>query len=434
MHARPPAPSILVAILAAAWLSAPVPAAAYSVLSHEAAIDAAWERELRPLLLRRFPRTSPDALERARSFAYGGSVIQDLGYYPFGNKFFSNLLHYARTGDFVESLIRNAGDVNELAFALGALAHYANDITGHPAAVNQSVPRTFPKLRTKFGDTVTYVQAPKQHVIVEFSFDVARAARGRYDFTQYRSLLDFQVATALLERGFRETYGLEMRELLGDHERAISTYRYSVSQLIPALTAAAWRDKREEIVKIWPDADRERVVFAYTPLDYEHTYGRNYQKPGRLARVLAFVYRLVPKVGPLKPLAFKAPTPEVDHLFEDSLDASHARFATLLRAVGTGRLDLPNANFDTGRPARAGDYALADDTHAEWLESLAKDGFAAATPPIRRTLTAFHHGASPPALQDKKAQKAWTRLQAAVDSFSRPPSAAQRRSAPNVIE
>jgi hypothetical protein len=395
------------------------------VLAHEAAIDAAWERELRPLLLQRFPRTLPDALERARSFAYGGSVIQDLGYYPFGNKFFSNLLHYARTGDFVESLIRNAENVDELAFALGALAHYANDITGHPQAVNLSVPRTFPKLRAKFGDTVTYVQAPKQHVIVEFSFDVARAARGRYDFTQYRSMLDFQVATALLGRAFRETYGLDMGELF-DEKRAISTYRFSVSQLIPALTEAAWRDKRDEILKIWPDADREHVVFAYSPLDYEGQYGRDYQKPGKRARFLAFVYRLVPKVGPLKPLAFKAPTPEVDRLFEDSLQQSHTRFDALLRAVRTGRLDLSNTNFDTGRPARAGDYALADETHAEWLESLAKEGFTGASPQLRRTLTAFYQGAPPPDPRDKKARKAFTRLQAAFDTLNRPSQAAHR--------
>jgi len=359
------------------------------VLAHEAAIDAAWERELRPLLRQRFPRATADELERARSYAYGGSVIQDLGYYPFGNKFFSNLLHYARTGDFVESLIRQAQTVDELAFALGALAHYANDITGHPQAVNLSVPQTFPKLQAKFGDTVTYVQAPKQHVIVEFSFDVTRAARGRYDFTQYRSMLDFQVATALLERAFRDTYGLEMDKVI-DTERAISTYRYSVSQLIPALTEAAWRDKHDEILKIWPDASRERVVFVFRPLDFEERYGRNYQKPGKMARFLALVYRLVPKVGPLKPLAFKAPTPETDRLFEESLEQSHARFDALLRNVRAGRLELPNTNFDTGRPTRAGDYALADETHAEWLEALVKNDFASAAPPIRGALEAFY--------------------------------------------
>jgi hypothetical protein len=344
----------------------------YSVLAHEAAIDTAWEGTLRPLLLQRFPRTTPDALERARSFAYGGSVIQDLGYYPFGNKFFSNLLHYARTGDFVESLIGNAQTVDELAFALGALAHYANDIAGHPQAVNLSVPRTFPKLQRKFGDRITYVQAPKQHVIVEFSFDVAQAARGRYDFTQYRSLLDFQVATPLLERAFRETYGLEMADVFGDEERAISTYRYSVSQLIPALTKAAWRDKKDEILKIWPEAMGPNVVFAYTPADFEEAYGRNYQKPGRMARFLAFVYRLVPKV------------------FEESIARAHARYDEMLRAVRTARLDLPNTNFDTGQPTRLGDYVLADETHAEWLEALSKHDFAGVSPPVRTALQSFY--------------------------------------------
>jgi hypothetical protein len=415
------------AIALTVCLSAPASVNGYSVLAHESAIDAAWEGQLRPLLLRRFPRTSPEALERARSFAYGGSVIQDLGYYPFGNKFFSNLLHYARTGDFVEALIHNAQTVDELAFALGALAHYANDITGHPEAVNLSVPRAFPKLQEKFGNRITYVEAPKQHVIVEFSFDVASAARGKYDFTQYRSLIDFQVATPLLERTFRDIYGIEMKELFGDEDRAISTYRYSVSQLIPALTTAAWRDKKDEILKIWPDADREHMVFAYTPLDFEATYGLDYQKPGKRARFLAFVYRLVPKVGPLKPLAFKAPTPDIDRLFEDSLAHARARYGELLRALRSGQLNLPNTNFDTGRPARAGDYALADDTHAEWLESLSKDGFTSATPVMRRTLTAYYQNAASPDLRDKKTRKAWTRLQAAIDTLGHAPSRTAQR-------
>jgi hypothetical protein len=51
---------------------------------------------------------------------YGGAIIQDLGYYPFGNKFFSDLAHYVRSGDFVEALIAESQDLNEYAFALGA--------------------------------------------------------------------------------------------------------------------------------------------------------------------------------------------------------------------------------------------------------------------------------------------------------------------------
>src|SRR4051812_13600402 len=180
---------------------------AYSVLAHEAAIDANWDTSIAPLLRRRFPRANTDALLRARSFAYGGSVIQDLGYYPFGSRFFSNLLHYVRSGDFVEALLHEARDVDEYAFALGALAHYANDNAGHPDAVNRAVPMVFPKLRAKFGDVVTYVDAPKEHVIVEFSFDIVQAAGGTYLPEAYRSFIGFRVATPLLERAFHDTYG-----------------------------------------------------------------------------------------------------------------------------------------------------------------------------------------------------------------------------------
>ena len=416
-------PAIVIALL----LASPAPAGAYSVLSHESAIDEAWDRELRPLLLRRFPRSTPADLERARSFAYGGSVIQDLGYYPFGSKFFSNLLHYARTGDFVETLLREAQTVDELAFALGAMAHYANDIAGHPLAVNRSVPLVFPKLRAKFGDEISYVQAPKQHVIVEFSFDVAQAARGRYSFTQYRTMLDFQVATALLARAFRDTYGLDIGDVLTNEERAISSYRFAVSQLIPALTEAAWRDKRDEILAQAPAAERGHVVFVYGPTDYEQTYGKNYQKPALFARFLAGVYRIVPKIGPLRPLAFKAPTGDVDRLFEDSIVRAHDRFREMVRQVRDGRLDLSNTNFDTGEPAHAHDYALADTTHAEWLDALAERGFTGASPGVRRTIDAFYRNATPPDPADRKARKAWEHAQATRASLDRVPQAAAAR-------
>jgi Zinc dependent phospholipase C len=181
-------------------------AAAYSVLAHEATIDTAWDRDIHPLLRRRFPDASADSLNRARSFAYGGSVIQDLGYYPFGNKFFSNLLHYVRSGDFVEALIREGRDIDEYAFALGALADYADDNTGHPAATNRAVPLVFPKLKRELGDTVTYVEAPKQHVIVGFSFDVVQAADGEYLPQVYQSFIGFRVAGGVLARAFHATY------------------------------------------------------------------------------------------------------------------------------------------------------------------------------------------------------------------------------------
>src|SRR5581483_4647023 len=192
---------------------APRQGAAYSVLAHEATIDVAWDRAMRPLLRHRFPRTTDDALLRARSYAYGGSVVQDLGYYPFGSKFFSNLLHYVRSGDFVEAALRDARDLDEYAFALGMLGHYASDTVGHPEAVNKAVALMFPKLRRKFGNTVTYVDSPASHVIVEFSFDIVQAAAGAYVPESYHQFIGFKVATPLLERAFRDTYDLETKDI-----------------------------------------------------------------------------------------------------------------------------------------------------------------------------------------------------------------------------
>ena len=125
--------------LVAALLSVASETRAYSVLSHEATIDAVWDSTIRPLIGRKFPKATSDDLLKARAYAYGGSVIQDLGFYPFGSRFFSNLLHYVRTGDFVEQLVRDAKDPDELAFALGALAHYVSDNVGHPEGVNPAV-------------------------------------------------------------------------------------------------------------------------------------------------------------------------------------------------------------------------------------------------------------------------------------------------------
>jgi hypothetical protein len=286
-------------------------AAGYSVLAHESNVDALWQSHLEPLLRRRFPRATAKDLRDARAFAYGGSVIQDLGYYPFGSHFFSNLLHYVRSGDFVETMIRDARDVDEYAFALGALAHYAADTTGHPEAVNRSVALMFPKLRAKYGDSVTYAQSPAKHVLVEFSFDVVQVAAGKYAAPSYHQFVGFAVASPLLERAFRDTYALEMRDVFSsDPELAIGTYRHAISELIPELTRVAWKDKQEEIAR-----HRGRFVYTLSRDVYEREYGSNYRKPGIFARILAFLYRLLPKIGPLKPLSFEAPTPQAERLF-----------------------------------------------------------------------------------------------------------------------
>jgi hypothetical protein len=141
-----------------------VPSSGYSVLTHEAIVDSAWVDAIVPVLHKRFPDATPDEIKGAHAYAYGGCAIQDLGYYPFGSQWFSDLVHYVRTGDFIEALIHDSHDINEFAFAMGALAHYAADNDGHRVAVNPSVGLLYPKLHRKFGAVVTYEDDPKAHL------------------------------------------------------------------------------------------------------------------------------------------------------------------------------------------------------------------------------------------------------------------------------
>jgi hypothetical protein len=400
--------SVLVAILTA-LVSVPLPARAYSVLSHEAAIDSVWDSNLRPLIARRYPRASADELQKARAYAYGGSVIQDLGYYPFGSRFFSNLLHYVRSGDFVEALVREARDPDEYAFALGVLAHYVSDNVGHPLGVNPAVALMFPKLRAEHGPSVTYADSPSSHVMVEFSFDVVQAATGRYRTEAYQNFVGFEVARPLLERGFAAVYGLEMKDVFVDEDLAIGSYRHAISQTLPQITRIAWRDKREEIEKALPGVAQESFLFNLTRHEYEERYGVNYQRPGLLARFLAFLYKLLPKIGPLKGLRFKAPTPEAEALFLESLRETRDRYRRGLDEVGDRRFDLINTDFDTGRPTVHGEYPLADETHAELLHRLAKRKFAGIPDALRQHLMAFY--ARPAPAVSRKERKHLARVQ-----------------------
>jgi len=391
-------------LVAGAFAAAPRPADAYSVLSHEANVDALWDTGIRPLLVRRYPQSRSDDLLHARAYAYGGSVIQDLGYYPFGSRFFSNLVHYVRSGDFVEALIREAHDVNEYAFALGALAHYASDNVGHPEGVNRAVGLMYPKLRARYGNSVTYADSPATHVVVEFSFDVVQAAVGAYVSDTYKDFIGFQVAKPVLERAFAATYGLEMNDVFLSEDLSIGTYRRAISQTIPAITRIAWRDKHEEIAKLRPGIGREKVVFNLTQREYDKLYGSQYRKPGLLARFFGVLYKLLPKIGPLRPLQFKAPTKEAEALFLESVKDTRERYRLSLDAAGRGRLDLANTDFDTGKPTAPGEYALADDTYVELLHRLAKRRPAPIPAALRAHITAFF-AAAPGRTASKKVRK-----------------------------
>jgi hypothetical protein len=347
------------------------PAAAYSVLTHEAIIDSAWPNEIKPLLLKRFPSTTEEQLRDAHAYAYGGAIVQDMGYYPFGSKFFSDLLHYVRSGEFIAALLRESQDVNDYAFALGALAHYASDNEGHPVAVNRAVPMLYPKLRAKYGPEVTYEDDPGAHLKTEFAFDVVSVAQGQYASQTYHDFIGFQVAKPLLERAFQDTYSLEMAKLFRDEDLALGTYRFAVSELIPELTKTAWTSKKKEIQQLQAGMTRRKFVYRLSRASYHKEWDRKYERPGPGARFLAWLFRILPKVGPLRALAFKVPTPEAEKLFLTSFADTSRMYRGLIDEVNENRLRLENENFDIGRPTRRGAYRKADETYDKLLEQFA---------------------------------------------------------------
>jgi hypothetical protein len=381
----------LACLLLVAFLISGRPLPAYSVLSHEQLIDIAWDSDIRPAILKRFPDATPDELKKAHAFAYGGSVIQDLGYYPFGNHFFTYLLHYVRTGDYVAFMLRDARDLNELAFALGALSHYAADIWGHPA-INAGVAIEYPKLRARYGRMVTYEDNPEAHLKTEFSFDVLQVAERRYDSKQYHDFIGFQVSEDLLERAFHDTYGIKMDDVLRVDDLTLGTYRFSVSQVIPEMTKVALAYRQKKLPKERRDEARKEFLFNLSRADYEREFGSTYHRPGIFAKIIAFLIRLIPKFGPFKALTYKDPTPTTEDLYFKSMNNVVEEYHRLVQKVDAGDWHFENRNLDTGHPTQIGRYDLADAAYCELVRRLSDKHFAQMTPDLKRNILAFFAG------------------------------------------
>jgi hypothetical protein len=415
--------TVIVAL--ALLLTWPSEATAYAVLSHEAIIDSAWDTNIRPVLLKRFPNATGEQLKEAHGYAYGGAIIQDLGYYPHGRFFFSDLTHYVRSGDFVLALLRDSSDLNGYAFALGALAHYAADNDGHPIGTNRAVPMLYPHLRKKYGDSVTYEEDKLAHVKTEFGFDVLEVAQGRYAPDNYHDFIGFGVAVPLLEQAFQETYGLDLKSVLVDEDKVLGSYRHDVSQLLPKATRIAWALKKNEIMKDQPGITKRKFLYNLSRAGYRKNWGRQYEPPTLGERFLAFLYLILPKFGPLKVLQLRTPTPATERLFEASFNAAMDRYRKLLTEAATGLPDLPNDNFDTGDVTGPGKYQLNDKAQARLLDELARQNFGGARPEIRAELLEFFgHPDAPYAM--KRNPKDWAKIQAEVEQLKNatPPAAA----------
>src|SRR6202051_3960569 len=376
---------------------------AYSVLTHEEIVDLLWKDEIRPLLIKRYPGLTDDQIKEAHAYAYGGAVIQDLGYYPFGSKEFSDLAHYVRTGDFVRELLLESQDVNEYAFALGVLAHYPSDITGHPA-VNQSVGIEYPKLRLKFGKFVLYAQDKTAHLKTEFGFDMVQVAKNRYASQQYHDFIGFKVSKPLLERAVLATYGLQMKDVISHEDLAIGSYRWAISRLIPEMTQVALQTHKKEFIKEHPDFAKNKFLYRLSRTAYEKEWGKDYTKPGFGARLMALFFRFVPKIGPFKGLGFKNPTPQTEDLYFKSINATVDQYRSFLHEVKADSLRLTNFDLDSGKATHAGEYSLADDTYAKLLHQLADHKFDALTPELRNNILTFYSNPAAP-LNTKRKEK-----------------------------
>ena len=348
--------------------------AAYSVLTHEELIDLAWNDSIRPLLLKKFPRATEEQLRVAHAYAYGGSAIQDMGYYPFGKQFFSNLTHYVRSGDFIAWLFRNAKTIDEYAFAIGALSHYLGDSIGHADAINPATALAFPKLGRKYGPVVTYDQSPHGHIRTEFAFDVEELANGEFAPPSYLRFIGLKVPRKFLEQAFINNYGFDIHEVLGRARPALRSYRTSVRTFIPSFAEA-------EVVlhgSKFPappgeDETYRKFIEQVARTNYERKWNHRYGGPGFKAHLLAIVVFLVPKVGGASDLAIKIPTSQTQDWYWQSVNRTVDEFRRALRELvleADGPPSLTNIDLDTGDRVKLGDYRRADQTYKQLLDRL----------------------------------------------------------------
>ncbi len=359
----------IVFLIAFTLLAAQAPA--YSVLTHEELIDLAWNDSIRPLLLARFPGATEEQLREAHAYAYGGCAIQDMGYYPFGKRFFSNLTHYVRTGDFIAWLFHNARTLDEYAFAVGALSHYLGDSIGHSQAIDLATALEFSKLRQEFGNSVTYGESPHAHIRTEFAFDIDELTNLEFAPPAYLQRIGFKVPKKFLEQAFIDTYGFDVHQVLGRARPALRSYRTSVRSFIPAFAEAEVVLHRHQFPPHPDDEAYRTFAERVARTNYERHWKHAYKGPGIKAHLLAVLVFLVPKIGAASDLALKIPTPKTEEWYLQSVNHTVDVFRQTLHKhlsdADPRVVLLPNIDLDTGNPAKLGDYPLADQTYEQLL-------------------------------------------------------------------
>jgi hypothetical protein len=363
-------------------------AGGYALLTHEEIIDLTWADSIQPLLLKRFPNLTPAQLEDAHAYAYGGCLIQDLGYYPFGKPNFSDLLHYVRTGDFVRALFRESKDANDVAFAIGALSHYLGDTLGHPEAINLAVGKSFPDLAAKYGPNVNYAEGKHQHVRAEFAFDINDITKHRLAPEKYLNHVGFAVPVPLLTRAFYDTYGLDLAKVLKQDPPNLRGYRYAVRTLLPRVAYAETLLYRDRMPPDVPSPALDKFNQEVATLAAASDWNAYRRHAGIGTHFLAGFIFILPKVGPLSDLSLRGPTPSAEQDYVNSL----MNTLTVLRqtlATATTQGGLPNKDLDTGDLAYPGTYSLEDYTYADLLHAMTRDPTTPIPFGIKRDLLAY---------------------------------------------
>ena len=370
----------------------------YSVFTHQELIDLAWNDSVRPMLLARFPGATEEQLREAHAYAYGGASIQDMGYYPFGKEFFSNLTHYVRTGDFIAWLFRNSRTIDEYAFAIGALSHYVGDSIGHSEVINPATAVEFPKLRHKFGNVVTYDESPHGHIRTEFAFDIKELGDGDFAPPAYLRYIGFMVPRKFLEQAFINTYGFDIHEVLGRAHPALRSYRTSVRSIIPAFAEAEVVLHRHQFPPHPDDEAYRKFAERVARTNYDRNWKHTQRGPGVKAHLLAVLVWIVPKIGSASDLAIKIPNATTEEWYlrgvNNTVDQFHAILQKVAADFGRG-VRLANIDLDTGDHVKRGDYPLADHTYAQLLARITSNPDRTVPADLKRNIFEYYAGLVP---------------------------------------
>jgi hypothetical protein len=398
-------------------LLAATPAVPYSVQTHQELIDLAWKQSIRPILLNHFPNLTEAQLQEAHAYAYGGCAIQDFGYYPFGNKFFSDLTHYVRSGDFVLSLLHNAQTPDELAFAVGSLSHYIGDTVGHSAAVNLSVPIEFPRLQQKYGPNVNYAENPHAHVQTEFAFDINQLSKLRFAPSAYTKFVGLEVPGPLLRKAFFETYGLKLPDIIGTKQTSIRIYRYAVRRFLPNIARAETILYKKKFPADVPGRDFDLFTKDLIQASTDNNWEAYRKRPGVRSHLYAGFIFILPKIGTLKMLSIKGPNEHTEDLYIKSVNRSIAGLRRVLTNFDTIDRYISNRDLDTGLVVKPGGYRLADETYAKLLHLITEHPDNVIPLQLKHDLTDYYADPSAPIITRKDSQK-WAELQANLKTLA----------------